>query len=156
MFRCKNNTLSGEFAFRLYDTHGLNVDTISELAKIEKLKFDISDFEKSLNMIKARSKARTEGKLNKESITELSLDLLEKLKIPKTDDSLKYNCIPKGERYSFPIVKSKLLALIIKGNLFLVKTQKKYFLSIIYLYLVNLIKILQIFVIWKDFSISVY
>ncbi|XP_043471771.1 alanine--tRNA ligase, mitochondrial-like, partial [Leptopilina heterotoma] len=113
----KLETLPGEFAFRLYDTHGLNVKIISKLAEVESLKFNVSDFEEELNKVKARSKARTEGKKDMETISDLSLNLFEKSKVPKTDDSYKYNYIPEKKGYSFPTVKSKLLGFIINGKL---------------------------------------
>lgn len=83
---------------------------------MESLKFDVNDFEEQLNKVKARSKAKTEGIMNMKSITELSIDLLRKLNIPITDDSLKYNYKLNEKEYSFPSIRSKLLGLIINGN----------------------------------------
>lgn len=92
--------------------------TISKLAEVESLNFNVSDFEEELNKVKARSKARTEGKKDMTKISDLSLELFEKSNLPKTDDSYKYNYIPEEKGYSFPIVKSKLLGFISNGNNF--------------------------------------
>lgn len=109
-------TLPGEFAFKLYDTYGLSTTTISELAKIESLKFEMSAFEENLKKTKERSRAKTEEKLYKEPVSELSLDLLERFKVPRTDDSLKYDYSFNHKEYFFPPIRSKLLGLIINGT----------------------------------------
>ncbi|XP_033228068.1 alanine--tRNA ligase, mitochondrial [Belonocnema kinseyi] len=113
----KMETLPGEFALKLYDTYGLSKTTISELAKIESLKFEMSAFEENLKKTKERSRAKTKEKLYKEPVSKLSLDVLERFNVPRTDDSLKYDYSFDHKEYFFPPVRSKLLGLIINGNL---------------------------------------
>ncbi|CAB0031669.1 unnamed protein product [Trichogramma brassicae] len=50
------NGITGEFAFKLYDTYGLNVDTISKLAEIESIPFDPNNFKMALEKAKKQSR----------------------------------------------------------------------------------------------------
>jgi alanyl-tRNA synthetase len=47
--------LSGDVAFRLYDTHGIPLDLISEIAQDEGLQVDVEGFEKAMDAQRARS-----------------------------------------------------------------------------------------------------
>jgi alanyl-tRNA synthetase len=49
--------LEGEAAFRLYDTHGIPLDLISEIAADEGLRVDVEGFEKAMDAQRARSHA---------------------------------------------------------------------------------------------------
>lgn len=108
------NVLPGNVAFKLYDTYGLSVETITELAEIESLYFDKKVFQKELEDLKNRSRIG----LEKSDITAMkkSLEILEKNNIPKTDDSFKYKYTVNGNNYEFPKIESKILALIINGK----------------------------------------
>lgn len=99
----------------MYDTYGLHSETIAELAQIESLYFDESDFEEQLN----NHKYQTKMGLNKHStvITKESLGILEKNHVPKTDDSFKYNYTYNGNTYEFPMLNSKLIGIILNGNI---------------------------------------
>ncbi|EZA47311.1 Alanyl-tRNA synthetase, mitochondrial [Ooceraea biroi] len=110
----KTNVLPGAVAFKLYDTYGLNPETIAELAQIELLYFDEADFEKELDNRKYQSRIG----LDKHSaeLTKESLRLLEENYVPKTDDSFKYNYTYDGNDYKFPTLDSKLIGIIINGN----------------------------------------
>ncbi|KAL7297401.1 hypothetical protein TKK_0009782 [Trichogramma kaykai] len=110
------NGITGEFAFKLYDTYGLNVETISKLAEIESIPFDPNNFKMALENAKKQSRLDTH-KTDDEIISEYSLDLLESGNISKTDDSFKYDYSYNGKEYQFPIIKSKLMGIIINGNL---------------------------------------
>lgn len=125
IYRRKTNILSGNVAFKLYDTYGLNSETIAELAQIESLYFDENDFEEQLN----NHKYQTKMGLNKHStiITKESLGILEKNHVPKTDDSFKYNYVYNGNTYEFPTLNSKLIGIILNGN---VKASYTYILNI--------------------------
>jgi len=108
--------LHGAVAFKLYDTYGLNSETIKELAQVESLYFDEADFELELNKHKYRSKIG----LNKHvdaALTEESLKVLEADYVPKTDDSFKYNYTYDGNNYKFPTLVSKLVGIVINGNI---------------------------------------
>jgi alanyl-tRNA synthetase len=50
-------SLSGGVAFRLYDTHGIPLDLISEIAQDEGLQVDVEGFEKAMDAQRARSHA---------------------------------------------------------------------------------------------------
>lgn len=114
IYRRKTNVLSGTVAFKLYDTYGLNSETIAELAEIESLHFDEIDFEKQLDNRRYQSRIG----LDKYSIlTKESLEILEKDHVPKTNDSFKYNYTYNGNNYEFPALSSKLIGIIINGNI---------------------------------------
>ncbi len=55
--RTGGSSLSGETAFRLYDTHGIPLDLISEIAQDEGLQVDVEGFEKAMDGQRARSHA---------------------------------------------------------------------------------------------------
>lgn len=125
IYRRKTNILSGAVAFKLYDTYGLNSETIAELAEIESLHFDEIDFEKQLDNHRYQSKIG----FDKYSIfTKESLEILEKDHVPKTNDSFKYNYTYNGNNYEFPALNSKLIGIIINGNITLKSTDICYIL----------------------------
>lgn len=115
IYRRKTNVLPGTVAFKLYDTYGLNSETIAELAQIESLYFNEIDFEEQLNNRRYQSRIG----LDKHStvITKESLEILEKNHISKTDDSFKYNYTYDGNSYEFSALNSKLIGIIINGNI---------------------------------------
>ncbi|EFN88295.1 Alanyl-tRNA synthetase, cytoplasmic [Harpegnathos saltator] len=112
---CKTNLLPGSVAFKLYDTYGLNLETITELAQIESLHFDEAGFQKQLDI--SRYQSRIGFNKNNIVFTEKSLRILEKNHMPKTDDSFKYNYTYDGNDYKFPMLNSKLIGIIINGQL---------------------------------------
>lgn len=116
------NVLPGNVAFKLYDTYGLSVETITELAEVESLYFDKKVFQEELEDLKNRSRIG----LEKSDITAMkkSLEILEKNNVPKTDDSFKYKYTLNGNNYEFPKIESKILALIINGNIILNKASE--------------------------------
>ncbi|OAD57518.1 Alanine--tRNA ligase, mitochondrial [Eufriesea mexicana] len=114
--------LSGSIAFKLYDTYGLSIETIHELAKIESLYFDEIALQKELKNLQNRSRIGLET--NDLTVIKKSLQTLEKNNVPKTDDSFKYKYVLNGNNYEFPKTKSKILALIINGNIVSQKTNE--------------------------------
>lgn len=106
--------LPGTVAFKLYDTYGLNSETITELAQIESLHFDEIDFKKQLDIRRHQSKIG----LNKYNpmFSEESLKILKENHVPKTDDSFKYNYTYDGSNYEFSALNSKLIGIVINGN----------------------------------------
>lgn len=98
----------------MYDTYGLNIETIKELAEIECLYFDELAFYKELENLKNQSRIG----LEKSNLIDIkkSLEILEKSYVPKTDDSFKYKYVFNGNSYEFPKIESKILALIINGK----------------------------------------
>lgn len=106
--------LPGTIAFRMYDTYGLNSETIEELAQIESLYFDKVDFQKQLDVRKYQSKIG----FNKYNtvFTNESLRILEENHVPKTNDSFKYDYTYDGSNYKFLSLNSKIVGIIINGN----------------------------------------
>ncbi|NPA95789.1 MAG: alanine--tRNA ligase [Thermodesulfobacteria bacterium] len=97
------DTISGDFIFKLYDTYGLPVDIVQDVAKEEGLSFDKEGFEKMLAQQRERSK-----KSAKETITE---------KLPTAYRTL----IEEGKAtefqgYDTTESKGKVLALVSGGN----------------------------------------
>ncbi|CAL7951273.1 unnamed protein product [Xylocopa violacea] len=118
----KGDTLPENVAFKLYDAHGLSAETIRELAEIKSLHFDEAAFREKLESLRNRSRAGLENS----EITALkkSLKVLEKNSLPRTDDSFIYKYALNGKNYEFPEIESKILALIINGNVILNKSTK--------------------------------
>ena len=108
--------MPGDFAYKLYDTYGLNSEVICKLAEIESIPFDLNAFKDALERAKQRSRDEFE-KSDNEIISDYSINLLESEDIPKTDDSLKYDYTYDDKGYHFPIVKSKLLGMVMNGNI---------------------------------------
>ncbi|XP_029041186.1 alanine--tRNA ligase, mitochondrial [Osmia bicornis bicornis] len=109
------DTLTGKVAFKLYDTHGLSVETISELAEVESLNFDSLAFQNELE--KLRNQSRIGLVKSSEVMLRKSLETLQKNHVLKTDDSFKYKYIHDGDNYQFPTIDSKIVALIINDNI---------------------------------------
>ncbi|XP_076161952.1 alanine--tRNA ligase, mitochondrial isoform X2 [Ptiloglossa arizonensis] len=109
--------LSGYVAFKLYDTYGLTVETIIKLAEIESLYFDEKAFQDKLENIKYRS--RIGLMKDSEIVIKKVVEILEKNRIPKTDDIFKYKYTFDGNNFQFPKIESKIIGLIINGNLIL-------------------------------------
>ena len=114
IFRIKVENLSGDFAYKLYDTYGLDLETIIKLAEIESISFNPNSFKEALD--KAREHSRQAKSISdKEVISEYSLKLLELGNTAKTDDSFKYDYFYDEKGYHFPIIKSKLMGMLLNG-----------------------------------------
>ncbi|XP_076243209.1 alanine--tRNA ligase, mitochondrial isoform X2 [Calliopsis andreniformis] len=111
----KAQRLSGTVAFKLYDTHGLSINTIIELAQIESLYFDKEGFEHELE------KMRSLSRIGLEKTSEISLNKctksLKQKNIPETNDKFKYEYTFDGSNYQFPTIESKIIGLIINDTL---------------------------------------
>ncbi|XP_042858276.1 alanine--tRNA ligase, mitochondrial-like [Penaeus japonicus] len=111
--------LPGHVALKLYDTYGLHIDQIEELAEVYDLTVDQEGFERGLSEVrqltKSVSQQRMEGSatFNKEVI----LDDLVRLNVPVTDDSAKYFYESMDGLYSFKPLKSRVLSLLVDGKL---------------------------------------
>jgi alanyl-tRNA synthetase len=115
--RHKGNNLPGDIAYKLYDTYGLNMETIHQLSEIESIEFDLNDFKEILEKVQVQSRNEA-NKQDSEIISDYSLNLLESANVPKTDDLPKYNYTYDNERYKFETLKCKLLGIVINGNFF--------------------------------------
>src|SRR5215831_466291 len=70
-----SRTVSGDVLFRLYDTHGIPVDVIEEIARDEGLSVDRSAFERAMEQQKERSRASAK-------FAAADASVLEKLSLP--------------------------------------------------------------------------
>ncbi|KAH8862849.1 Alanine--tRNA ligase, cytoplasmic [Schistosoma japonicum] len=112
-----NNTLSGEVAWRLYDTYGFPLDLTQILAEEHHLKIDLKGYEKAKEEAQMRSQG---GKCAGCAILDLDVHALGDLKnksIPTTDDSEKfiYTSDANGN-YVFPDSEATVLAIRYENN----------------------------------------
>ncbi|KAI4494391.1 hypothetical protein M0802_008883 [Mischocyttarus mexicanus] len=108
--------LPGQVLFKLYDTHGLSIETISELAAVESLQIDKKGFEKEMDIARLKSKI---GIIKNDHNIEKSLQLLIENNIPKTDDSFKYIYECNNDNYEFPKLRSQVIGLLVNGKIIL-------------------------------------
>ncbi|XP_014606289.1 PREDICTED: alanine--tRNA ligase, mitochondrial-like isoform X1 [Polistes canadensis] len=108
--------LPGHVLFKLFDTHGLSVETISELAAVESLQVDKKGFEKEMDKARLKSKV---GIIKNHHNIEKYLQLLTESNIPETDDSFKYVYEYKNDNYEFPKLRSEVIGLLVNGNIIL-------------------------------------
>ncbi|XP_069182668.1 alanine--tRNA ligase, mitochondrial isoform X1 [Procambarus clarkii] len=112
-----DSRLPGHFAFQLYDTHGLHIDLIEELAEIYGLTVDQEGFNLALN--EARQRTRTVGQQKLESDETFKKDLQSSiigLNLPVTDDSSKYLYKRFDSHYEFTPIKTKVLLILQDGK----------------------------------------
>ena len=86
--------IDSDLAFRLYDTYGLSGTAIDNLAKSLKLSFNTCDFQEGLKKKQIKSKTQRYDNgllLDIEPLTQQCIDF----KIPKTEDSSKYDLTQK-------------------------------------------------------------
>jgi alanyl-tRNA synthetase len=57
----KGDTIPGEVAFKLYDTYGLSVDIVEDVARGENLKVDLAGFERAMSRQRALSQESWKG-----------------------------------------------------------------------------------------------
>lgn len=107
------DTITGDMAFTLYDTFGLNRDIIDQLAATNKLKVDHVAFEAKLEQLKSDSKEKSAAYIP-------DLDHADLKDFPVTDDSYKYNYTydNKTNQYIFPRVKNNLIGIVIGDELY--------------------------------------
>lgn len=90
------------------------METVAELAQIESLHFDETDFEKQLDNHRYQMRIGLDKYSN--VLTKESLRILKENNVPKTDDSFKYNYTYDGNDYEFPTLNSKVVGIIFNGN----------------------------------------
>ncbi|KAJ8673583.1 hypothetical protein QAD02_004845 [Eretmocerus hayati] len=112
----KLSSLPGDFAYKLYDTYGLNSETICKLAEIESIPFDFEVFKKAVDEARQRSRHLVDQS-DGDIVSNYSLDLLESGGVTKTDDSFKYDYVYKDGAFHFPKVECKLMGIILNGKL---------------------------------------
>ncbi|XP_053987093.1 alanine--tRNA ligase, mitochondrial isoform X1 [Hylaeus volcanicus] len=113
----ETKVLSGDVAFKLYDTYGLSVETITELAQIESLHFEENSFQNILENRRCESRMGLEK--NNGMAIKAAVELLKKNSKPKTNDTFKYEYVFDGNNFQFPTIESKIVGLIVNGSLIL-------------------------------------
>ncbi|CAH8562608.1 unnamed protein product [Schistosoma turkestanicum] len=113
-----NNTiLSGEVAWRLYDTYGFPLDLTQILAEEHHLKIDLEGYEKAKEEAQTRSQS---GKCAGGSVVDLDVHALGELKsknVSITDDSEKFvYSLDAGGNYVFPDSEATVLAIRYENN----------------------------------------
>lgn len=91
-----------KFAFKLYDTYGIDEENIKKISVALDKKFDSQSLVEALEWAKSRSKTAVVASENK-----IYTDLV-KEGIPKTDDSFKYVYLRENGKYDFPSVDVKI------------------------------------------------
>ncbi|KAK4884555.1 hypothetical protein RN001_000826 [Aquatica leii] len=100
------NKISPELSLKLYDTYGLDADTILKLSQVLNCQFNVQDFQNELDKVKAKSRQSSAIKDNK------IVDKMVKEKVSVTDDSYKYHYQKTNGSYIFFPLKAKLLKVI--------------------------------------------
>ncbi|KAF5291353.1 hypothetical protein FQA39_LY03504 [Lamprigera yunnana] len=103
----KTINVSPQLSFKLYDTYGLDEETITKLCEVLNLKFKVQEFREELENAKMRSREQIPMRINNKT-----LDLLQKENVNKTEDYYKYKYEKKNGSYDFPILPVKLLKVI--------------------------------------------
>ncbi|XP_071745958.1 alanine--tRNA ligase, cytoplasmic isoform X2 [Lepeophtheirus salmonis] len=102
--------ISGEFAFKLYDSIGFKSEDIELFALLLDAKYDPYEFHLYSAKVKEQSKVTT-------SVNRTNMEILSKITLaPKTDDSFKYKWVQSGFKYQFYIIESNILQLIQISN----------------------------------------
>lgn len=99
--------ISPEYGYKLYDTFGLDNDTISALCNALGIKCNVENLETQMNVMKMRSKCNT-NRANQDS----AYDMSEISKLPTTNDSFKYEYFAANEQYNFIKLPVKILMVI--------------------------------------------
>ena len=95
----RGNVIPGDLAFKLYDTYGLSVDIVQDVARDEGLKIDMETYEKSMSSQKSQSRDSWKGS-GEEKIPEVYKKLV--------SDGLKTDFI----RHQTGSMKSKISAIL--------------------------------------------
>lgn len=111
-----NNTkiIPGEIAWRLYDTYGFPIDLTQLMTEEKGLKVDMIAYEESKKIAQIKSQGKTGGVDDEINLDIHAITDLQKLNIPPTDDSFKYNyksSSDKNSNYEFDSCIGKVIAI---------------------------------------------
>lgn len=113
----KINKISGDLALELFLSHSLDLETISDLAKIEGLGLDEAEYYRLLDDHKMNSRLGIVGQGGGQFISDVTLEKL-KSRVASTDDSSKYNYSFVDNRYQFPVLETKIAGILVDGEEF--------------------------------------
>lgn len=117
----KENVLSGEFLYRLNTSYGLDQKNLQTLADANKIKPDWENF----NKILISNKLNDKGSYCIKKFSTI-VDQLKSNSIPETDNSLKYTYFSTSDKYIFPSLRCRVLAIIENGQLVSSPTSTKF------------------------------
>ncbi|ALC43082.1 Aats-ala-m, partial [Drosophila busckii] len=113
-----NNTIPGEFLYKLTDTYGLNEESFLKLAELENMNCDLERYRAELALAKLRTKQpqRTQSSGYDFALEQRIVDAQAQLtqRLSPTDNSYKYvySYEPESESYALPTVQSRVLGLL--------------------------------------------
>lgn len=110
-----NNTIPGDFLYKLTDTYGLTEESFLKLAELENMNCDLHRYRAELALAKLRAKEpqRNDFDVNiQKRIYEAQLDISKRM--PPTDNSYKYvyKYDKESETYATPTLKTHVLGLL--------------------------------------------
>lgn len=97
--------ISPEYGYKLYDTFGLDNDTITALCDALDIKYNIGNLEMQMDKMKLQSKSSN-------LIQQLPYEMSEISKLPTTDDSFKYEYFAANGEYNFIKLPVQILMVI--------------------------------------------
>lgn len=110
LYSAKPAEIDGEWAHKLYDTHGFDGEAIEQLAQVLNIKFNPETYVNKMEEIKLKSKSNRQIFVDKLTTAMAENDL------KKTDDTAKYSYNKTGTKYIFPEVQSQVLQIIDKDQ----------------------------------------
>lgn len=112
-----NNTIPGEFLYKLTDTYGLTEESFLKLAELENMNCDLERYRAELALAKLKTKEPQNSRgdfdlARQERIADAQVQLTKRL--ASTDNSYKYiySYDEKNECYAIPMLKSYVLGML--------------------------------------------
>ncbi|XP_060517210.1 alanine--tRNA ligase, cytoplasmic [Cylas formicarius] len=106
-----NCRVSGQLAWRLYDTYGFPVDLVQLMAQEKGCRVDMAAFAEEQKMAQQRSRARGVGVPDTTDLDVYAINKLKNDDIPPTDDSPKYAYEANDAGYNFKECVATVIAL---------------------------------------------
>ena len=112
----KNNSIPGDFLYKLTDTYGLTEEHFQKLAQLEEMSYDLKEYQEV--MTKAKQKAKSSLKIHDhsdkllQSIKEALVDLTRNLPNTQNDYKYMYTYDYKEKKYRIPPLKTKVLGIL--------------------------------------------
>ncbi|KAH8398376.1 hypothetical protein KR215_009514 [Drosophila sulfurigaster] len=112
-----NNTIPGDFLYKLTDTYGLSEESFLKLAELENMNCDLERYRAELAVAKLRTKQPLRNGVAGDFAMEQRIANAQALltkKLPATDNSHKYTYSydVANESYEIPVLKSRVLGML--------------------------------------------